>query len=229
MKPQILTPHFKFFPNQRTFTMQVEVREDSPSNDNKIASLLIIGYLKEQFSESITSISTICSYESIIIQIIKIFFVNQAFIDTFNNEPTPTPQPMDIYKEITSSNTYNNNRKPSNNKSREQTTILIDGYIHEQSQILNISITSVISDIIQEFYQKMKGTTFIWNITNKKSKLLSKVLSSTQPGFISKSTFAPRQPCFDSDVFSIQTTLKNPSGDPLICGYCNNGSKIIGT
>ena len=239
--------------------MQVDVQEEiiqeKLENKNEIGVdlLLVIGYLKGQYKE--TKLLQLDS-QSEIIHLIKLFsdYDPEQIECNYENgeeqkedqpppppppqeiikkepEPTPTPEPMNIIHE-SSPSSNSRNRIIRANKSMEPTVLLVDGYIREQSQILNLSITIVISDIIQQFYQKMKGTTFVWHITNKKSKLLTKILQSTQQGLArSSSILGQSQPYYDSDLFSVQTNLKNPSEDVSSCSFCDpvNATKIIGT
>ena len=239
--------------------MQVDVQEDCiiEKTENDTDLLLIIGYLKEQYKD--TDLLQL-DKQSDIIDLIRLFSdylernengsdhepKQDQNLDDHNNEqieekkvdaepePTPTPEPMDIISESSSSKPQPINRIIRANKSMEPTVLLVDGYIREQSQTLNLSITIVISDIIQQFYQKMKGTTFVWHITNKKSKLLTKMLQSTQQGFglsRSSSSFGASQPYYDSDLFSVQTRLQQPPDELSTCTFCDdsNTNKLIGT
>ena len=149
--------------------MQVDVQE----NENGNGSLLVIGYLKQQYEGS----NLLHDKQSAIINLIQLFSGSDHKIkqmyddddeDKFNKngqteekkelepEPTPTPEPMDIIPETIKSKSLSVNRITREKKSMEQTVLLVDGYIREQSLILKLSITIVISDIIQQFYKKMK-------------------------------------------------------------------------
>ena len=64
----------------------------------------------------------------------------------------------------------------------------------------------------------MKGTSFIWNITDKKSKLLTKILQSTKR---SSNNHRVVHPYFDSKISNVETTLTNPSKDAPTCSFCD--------
>eukprot|EP01084_Bolivina_argentea_P026116 48508_1 len=165
--------------------------------------LLVIGYIKHKFTNN----ASILLRNNEITELIKLFLMPLHQNTNMNNHETP--EAMDIVHETAqteSSKTYD---------TAERTVLIIDGYVRQQASKLNMSISSVISVIIQQFYHKMHGISFIWEINNNKSQLLSQILS---PNMSSS---------FDSDIFSIQSKLSNINPSQSICGHCNASTAKI--
>ncbi len=188
------------------------------SEDEDQARLLIDGYLRVQPQ---------LSQESALLDITKLihlFFYIPGIVTLdpiLTRSATPEPMQIDDTNELTANTnkTDSDTLKKANTNldkllnSMEPSVLLIDGYIRELTDSNNLSPSDLILDLIQSFYRKMKGTTFVWEITDEK-KLLTKILSSN------KNTANHNNKSFDSDVFDTVTFLKQSKSDMPICANC---------